>query len=64
MELTITCGPKGEAQASLTLTTPEGRIRLSGSTTDIEKALAHAVNHAGLTPLRRYGIFADRLNKT
>lgn len=64
MELKITCGPEGQAQASLTLNTPEGRIRLSGSTTELEKALAHAVTHAGLTPLRRYGVFADRLTTT
>lgn len=61
MELRLTNPADGTTNASLTITTPEGRIRLSGQVADIEKALAQAITNTGLPVLRRHGIYADRL---
>lgn len=61
MELRFTDPADGTTNVSLTINTPEGRIRLSGRVADIEKALGQAITSTGLHVLRRHGIYADRL---
>ena len=61
MELTFSNPAENDLSASLVITTPQGRVRLSGDLINIEKALGQAIAQTGLPALRRYGIFADRL---
>lgn len=61
MEFKFSTQPDGTQHLSITLSSAEGSLRISGTVQDVEKALSWAVRNAGLTGIRRHQVWVDHL---
>ena len=61
MEVKFSTQPDNTHQLSITLSSAEGSLRISGAVQDVEKALSWAVRNAGLTGIRRHQVWVDHL---